>query len=294
MVHHAKLEGLDLRPSGFAHSAFSHRAMMMNRLLALLVGGMLSGIQLACADNTVEAPLTVTSGYGVSGLVLWLAADSGVTLDKDNSGGVGILADKTGNFILTPNSADQEPIYVPNGLNGRPVLRFNGDQSLYSPDNFGTALNRDMTIIIVAMTTNSSLHRELFPLYLGQNSSPHVNRAFSYLKGKEVFQGQFVGCNGPPVVPNIFFVSGASINSKLTQATFYRNGKQTMVSNQDLVLNGDVAFGNLSDGVTMGAATDPVCGWQGDIAEELVYNRQLSPAEMQMVWSYLSAKYGLH
>ena len=31
-----------------------------------------------------------------------------------------------------------------------------------------------------------------------------------------------------------------------------------------------------------------------DIAEELVYNHQLSAAEMQLIWSSLSDKYGLH
>jgi hypothetical protein len=67
----------------------------------------------------------------------------------------------------------------------------------------------------------------------------------------------------------------------------------TVVSSEDPI-DGNVKFGDLSDGVTMGAATDPVCGWQGDIAEELVYDHQLTPAEIQLVWGYLSSKYGLH
>ena len=144
---------------GFAFPAFSRRSMGMKGLLAMLACGVLGGIGVAAADDapkasgTEEAPLVVTSGYGVSGLVLWLAADNGVTLIKVSS--VISLADKTGNFILTPNNEECADLLSRSGLNGRPVLRFNGNQSLYSPDNFGTALNRDMTIIFVAMTTCS-------------------------------------------------------------------------------------------------------------------------------------------
>jgi hypothetical protein len=203
------------------------------------------------------------------------------------------LADKTGNFILTANNADQEPTYVQNGLNGKPVLRFNGDQSLYSSDNFGGVLNHDMTIIVVALST-ASPQREQFPLYLGQNATPHANRALPYYKGVELFDGQFVGRFGPPVARrNIFIMFAASINPTLTEATFYRNGKKTAVGDSDPI-DGDVKFADLSDGVTMGAATDPVCGWEGDIAEELVFDRQLTPGEMQTIWSCLSSKYGLH
>jgi hypothetical protein len=262
---------------------------------------MLVGFRMAAADPQqspapAEAPLTTTSGYGVNGLVLWLAADSGVTLDKGTDGGVAILADKTRNFILTPNSSEQEPILIPNGLNGRPVLRFNGNQSLYSPDDFGTALNRDMTIIIVAMTTDSALQYEEFPIYLGQNATPGANRALPILNGKFFFDGQWVGCYGEPAQTKTFAMEGAAINSSLSQGIFYRNGVQTAVGSvaeENKNLKRDNAFISLSEGVTMGAATDPVCGWQGDIAEELVYNHQLSPLEMQTVWSYLSTKYGL-
>lgn len=48
-----------------------------------------------------------------------------------------------------------------------------------------------MTIIIVAMTTGSP-NRQQFPLYLGQNSTPHANRDLCYSEGKTVFDGQWV------------------------------------------------------------------------------------------------------
>jgi hypothetical protein len=236
-----------------------------------------------------EAPLVVTSGYSVDGLVLWLAADSGVT--KDATDNVRALADKTGNFILSTNNPDREPAFVANGLNGHPVLRFSPDQALYTPDDFGTDLDRDMTIILVTKT-NAARTFFQYPLYLGQNATSHANRALAYYEGREVFDGQWVGCYGPPVARNTFIVTGVSINPTLTQATFYRNGAQLLVSGLSDE-HPKATFESLSPGITLGAASDPCRGWLGDIAEVLVFDRQLAPAEMHSIWVSLAQKYGL-
>jgi hypothetical protein len=234
-------------------------------------------------------PLAVMQGYGVDGVVLWLAADSGAMIDSH--GRVVALKDKTGNFTLTTPQPAQAPTFIAHGLNGKPVLRFDGNQSLFSGDNFGSALDRDMTIILVSKTTANSDSEE-FPLYLGGNAVAHANRAFCYFQGKETFDGQFVCCVGQPVIKNVFSMEGASIDPTLSKATFYRNGAQTVVGGITLG-EGEWKFGNVSDGVTMGAATGPFCGWQGDIAEELVFDHQLSASEMQVLWSRLAQKYGL-
>jgi len=261
----------------------------------LLVLGIIGGMQFAVADSSAksvagtETPLVITSAYGVDGLVLWLAADSGVKMDNDNN--VSSLADKTGNFTLRATDPDHQPAFVSNALNGKPVLRFNPDQALYSADEFGTDLDGAMTMIVVAKT-NASRSFFQYPLYLGQNRTSHANRALAFYKGKEVFDGQWVGFYGPPVVRNAFVMMGVSVNATVTQAVFYRNGVQTMLSGISDE-NGKAAFESLSPGVTLGAAADPCRGWLGDIAEALVYDRQLSPSEMQSIWWALSLKYGL-
>jgi hypothetical protein len=236
-----------------------------------------------------NATLVVGNAYGVPGLVLWLAADSGVKMDKDKS--VSSLTDKTGNFVLTASDPDQQPTCVLQGPNGKPVLHFSPDQSLYSEDDFGTELDHAMTIIVVSKTdaVRTSLQ---YPLYLGQNRTPHANRALAYYEGKQLFDGQWVGFVGPPVVRNSFVAIGVTVNTTLTQATFYQNGALMMksgLSDKD----GGATFANLSHGVTLGAAADPCRGWLGDIAEALVFNRELSPNEMQIIWSSLAGKYGL-
>ena len=267
---------------------------MKKGILAFFAGAFVATFLMAGADPaaTPEAtgpPLAVASGYGVDGVVLWLAADSGVAIDSNNR--VRAIKDKTGNFTLTTSQANQGPSFVASALNGKPVLRFDGNQSLASGDDFGGALDRDLTIILVSKTTALS-DAEEFPIYLGQNTTAHANRAFCYLRGKELFDGQVVACFGAPVRRNVFTMEAASIDATLTKATFYRNGAATLSSGVAPEC-GDVKFENVSDGVTLGAAAGPFCGWQGDIAEELVFDHQLLASEMQQVWSQLAIKYGL-
>ena len=255
-------------------------------LAVLLLIGRLAGDDAPPANGTLPA-LHVKQGYGVKGLVLWLAADGGVT--SDAQGQVSKMVDRTGNFTLTSTGGNQGPTLIPAILNGHPVLRFNSNQSLYSPYNFGNALDHAMTFIVVAMTKGADL--EQFSLYFGQNASPGNNRAMAVLGGKEIFDGQYAACIGPPALLNVFVAQGASINPTLTRATFYRNGKK--IGTAGLDPSDPKPFLEVSDGVTLGAATDPVRGWNGDIAEALVYDRQLTPAEMQTLWTALSAKYAL-
>jgi len=269
-----------------ALSAFSCFPTMKTSLQALLLCGVLGGIQMAEAS---DLPLVQTSGYGVNGLVLWLAADSGVSRDFNNH--VTSLVDKTNNFTLSAKAPYETPIYVFNGLHGRPVLRFSGNQCLYSSDNFGAALDHDMTIIVVAMTTASPNQLQI-PLYLGQDTAPADCRALMYYSGKEFFDGHYAGFFGEPMVSNAFVVSAGSVNSALTQATFYRNGARTVVSDPAEETNGR-KLENLSSSVWLGAASDPASCWQGDIAEALVYDRQLTDAEVHSIWLQLSFKYDL-
>jgi len=263
---------------------------MLSRFLPV-ASFLLSGIAFAeteqVAANSTVQPLNVTNAYGVSGAVLWLAADSGVSIDEHSH--VTSLTDRTGNFTLTSTSG---PLYMPQGLNGRPVFRLNGSQSLYSPDNFGDALDRDMTFITLTLTnTASDDDSQEFSLYLGQNSNKGANRAMGTLDGHDLFDGQFTYYLSLPIVRDAYVVTAAAYNPAAGKTSFYRNGK--LVTTASLGEKSSAAFGPVSDGITFGAATDPCCGWHGYIAEELVFNRQLSPQEIQMVWTALATKYAL-
>jgi hypothetical protein len=248
---------------------------------------------------TATYDITTSSAPPSTGLTLWLKADAGVTdggVAPTNGGSVDTWADQSGNdYTVTQGTGGNQPTYVANDVNGKPGLRFNGTQWLTSSATV-SGLNADMTIITVGMTTSSSAEAEEFPFYLGANSAPDVNRAYAYYLGDERFDGQWIGCaGGPAASPNIFTMEAASINSALTEVTFYQNG--TQIGSPDTVTSvspSSGAFLNLSAGITVGAATLGPAGWQGDILEQLVYNHQLNSTEMQEVELYLANKYGLY
>jgi hypothetical protein len=258
--------------------------------LAVLALALCARSQLA-ADPPLPGttPLHLRHGYGLKGLALWITAEDGITADAQSH--VTQLVDKTGNFTLTPPNGGPGPTQAPKALNGHAVLRFTGSESLYSADSFGVAVDHAMTFIIVSRGT-APADAEQFVLYLGQNSDPHCNRSLCHFQGKEFFDGQFVGCFGEPVLRNVFFVDGASLNSARSRATFYQNGRQVLSSRLSL-LNGNAQFDQVSDGVTLGAAPTNLYGWQGDVAEALVFDRELTPAEMRTVSAALVTKYAL-
>src|ERR1700733_8030098 len=100
---------------------------------------LLAAAQFVHAD---PPPLHVKHGYDVRGLTLWITAEDGITTDAQ--GQVTQLVDKTGNFTLKPPNGHAGPTQVLKALNGHAVFRFNGVQSLYSPDSFGNAQDRAM------------------------------------------------------------------------------------------------------------------------------------------------------
>jgi hypothetical protein len=220
------------------------------------------------------------------GLTLWLRADAGVTTTNSGSStNVTTLADQTGNYTLSQTATTNQPTYVASDLNGKPGLRFSGNQWLYSPGNFGTGLNQDMTIITVGMTTSPSTLA--YALYLGPNNDvAGINRAFAYYTGKELFDtyGDCFGNWAPNA--NNFVSEAVTINSTLTNVVFYQDGGQSAAATISGVQE-------LSPGITMGAATGGYDGWQGDIVEQLVYDHQLSAAELLQVGVYLANKYNL-
>jgi hypothetical protein len=229
----------------------------------------------ALQANNTELP--------TNGLSLWLRADEGVIT---SSGNVTALADQTGNYTLSQTTSTNQPTYVASDVNGLPALRFNGNQWLASPGTLAPGLNQDMTIITVGMTTNPSAGA--YSLYLGQNNgTSYINRAAGY-DGSEIFDtADSEALGGLDPTAGTFVAETATLDSTLTSVTFYQNGVQTDTG----TLSG---VQNLSAGITLGAAGGGGNGWQGDIAEVLVYDHKLSSTELQQIGVYLTNKYGLY
>ena len=216
-----------------------------------------------------------------NGLTMWFRADAGVTT---SSGQVTAIADQTGNYNLSQSNSANQPTLVASAINGEPAIQFNGSQWLASPAAHATGLNGDMTVITVGMSTDTT--DQTYSLYLGTSGSYMGSRATGYV-GSELFDASGVSCLGGTAPPTSTFIAEATtLDGTLTNVAFYQNGASTGTNTVS-------GLQNLTTGITMGAAAGGTDGWQGEIAEQLVYDHQLSPSELQQVETYLAAKYGL-
>jgi hypothetical protein len=219
-----------------------------------------------------------------TGLSMWYRADAGITTNSTN-GQVASWSDQTGNYSVSQSNSNIRPLLITNDLSGKPALRFNGSQFLYNPRQIDPGMNSDMTMIAVAASANPNSGQ--FISYLG-NSGYYSGRGLGYYGSKQYFttyNNDTSGTNLPDA--NIFTVEAATLSSNSTNVVFYRNGIQTR--------NTSISYpaGSVSPGVTIGGEGFQL-NWQGDIAEVLVYDHQLSSNEFAQVNQYIGDKYGMY
>jgi autotransporter-associated beta strand protein len=241
----------------------------------------------------INPPVTITApGLGItSGLAEWLRADAGVTVS--GSGLVSAWADQSGQGNnASQTNASQQAQLVANAINGNPALSFNGIGDFYNLAGQVLTSQQFTIFAVVSDTgTSSSGYREVFSnwdaatgnaipsVFLGTASNASPNRS-ARLTG-DLGGGTGVGTITNPASPFVFTgVSGAS------DASLYQNG--TLFASRGFPLSSR----NLAGPYVLGQqGTLNGEYWQGNIAEVLVYNRELSTVERQTVESYLEGKY---
>ncbi|MDA0767043.1 MAG: hypothetical protein O3A92_09495 [Verrucomicrobia bacterium] len=237
----------------------------------------------AYAVTVTESPMIF------SGLRVWLKADainSGNPAEVDGGGAIVQWLDSSGNGndAANPASGDR-PAYVAGGLNGLPVVRltqdnddngdrlFLGDLSAQFPtagSMFAVAtLNTDGRYNIFDNRTNDS--RWVADTW--SESSPGVFRG-----GRTAFPAYG---SWPQSGSHII-----AMESDSSAYTFVIDGDQLGTT------GGDYNSGSGQDWV-IGNRPEGGQALNGDIAEFILFDRVLSPAEATQVGAYLANKYGL-
>ena len=225
----------------------------------------------------------------INGCILWLDAndiDADGTADSMTSGSkVAVWFDKSG----SSNNAEQhdskkQPIYFSGGLSDKSVLHFDGN------DSFANALVKDWsgdnwTLFAVASLDHDSSNnwRGIIGNRFGPGSSNWwtlgtKNNGTSYL---EFSPGTGVGTSFVPKN------SSARIYSVVKQSTnihLFINGIETGSFKAE---NVGGTTNRLRIGQWMGADQ----GWVGNIAEIIIYDRNLEHNQQDKVESYLSEKW---
>lgn len=220
----------------------------------------------------------------LSGCVLWLRSDLGITL---NGSTVSAWGDQSGNAnnMLQGTGANQ-PAYVSNVVNGRPVLRFDGATSVMAATGVASLWPQKLTIFAIVNTTSlgAAAHEgQIVGIDVVHYALTHYQgdgRVYGYLGGS----GNNVAGFEPTatwMMPGLYWDGTTSANS-------LRNYNGSTIKQQlASVQSSYVAAGNLSIG---GAGTG---FWNGDMAEIVMVNRALTLSEIGRLVAYVNQRYGL-
>jgi hypothetical protein len=223
------------------------------------------------------------------GLSLRLGADHGITFNASSK--VTSWLDQSGaGHSATQSSASSQPTLVAGALNGLPVVRFSGSQYLSLSGQVLTSQVFSIIVVTRDVSTSTS-YRELFSnwdsayggtsVFFGTTAQSPVRARFTDDFGGSATGQTGVGTITNPDAPFIFSaVSGSN------QIAVYQNARA--ISNRLTALTTRTLTGNYVLG-RQGSLNGEY--WSGDIAEMLVYNRELAADELASVWQFLLAKY---
>lgn len=227
---------------------------------------------LSMSGGSVAIPLNHASLN--SSLVSWVQSGSGAVFDAQ--GNIQQLTDLSGNnnHFVQGNSANR-PQYINNVMNGHPVIRFND-----SPATFLTSPNMvpgNYTIITVSKMINGVDSRLI--------SSASTNWLMGYWGSYQdvYFAGGWVIGSVGPTPDNTAKIYSSSRNAG--SYSLFKNGN-LLASNS----NGTASPGALQLNGWYGNNSEYS---DGDIAEVIVYDRELTSEERLRVEKYLSNKYNI-
>ena len=243
------------------------------------------------ASNAAHAQtLTVTTN-----LQLWLKADAGVT--DDGSGNVLSWADQS----ASPDAASQiaaapdvpnTPKRILNALNGKPVLRFDGaDDYLSIPDTASLSITGDITTFFVVKFDDFATFRAVWAKTQGNLPAPTDFYTQPGSGFPQVYRGDGTGGQLAPFQSNVALTAGTyqtvGFAMEGTTCSHFIGGSVTSTGTIDVV------EGDTDAALLIGTRGDLFTKMKGDIAEILIYDRALTPAERASVASYLGLKYGI-
>jgi len=234
-----------------------------------------------CGGLMAQAP-----GGVPSGLVVWLKANQGT--DGLNDGDLlSIWGDHSGlgNNATQPVAA-AKPIFLKTALNGNAAVQFNGGARFFNINLLGIS-NSQYTILSVIRRGAAASNQ----YFLGvQQSSPtglHMGyrlnnslRLFDNTVSANAAVANFSAGNETPAI-----VISSYSNTVGRTVTEVKNGASSFGWNANtgaMVFTGNGAIGRGFN----------ANGFNGLVAEVIVYNRVLTTAELKNIQTYLSVKYG--
>jgi len=228
----------------------------------------------------------------IAGLIAWYDASDASTITT--STGVSEWRDKSGlGRKLSQTSGSNQPALVSSGIGGKPSLDFTAASSHFMTGAFSQSLSAVTTFVVAMMRTGTgsngrALSLEVTGQFVDFNGTGHLaplkrrstNDAIdSYHEAgnrSEIFMSlavPFIHCCSH---------SGTVLSNRLNNGTAATYTTASAWS---------ATFGTMM--LSTANILSPSGLWDGQIAEVLVYSRELSGTERSTVHKYLGKKYGI-
>lgn len=220
---------------------------------------------------------------------VWLDANRGITIV---AGGVNVWADQSGNaFNATANGAAARPVLVAGSVNGYPSLDFDGaNDEMWINDNAALDLTQwhffIVPIVDVAKDYNAWLTKgndgqENYEMLSYATNNIHTPLYFTDATRTSPSSGNNVVSTANFNIIEYSYSTGAGRDVYQNYGSIYTdNENKTPATN-----NFSVYIGNEKNIAGRFAS--------GDLAEVIMYNAPLNPAQRIIVNNYLAAKYNL-
>ena len=260
-------------------------------------------------ENVANATATVTVTNGPdnisTGILTWLDAsdvdnDSDPKNDPENNAALNTWKDKSGNGNDAVKLLGQGT-FVSSSINSHPVVSLSGN-SVYNFERIDIRANANPDITIITVYRQKA--SEETGLWGNDNTSWD---RFMYTNfSSYVGANNGIASRGPGQIPPYTTIPGSGIVGNVYLFTAIYDGDVSggvnngPVNGSSFYFNGSL-LGTFTDKTDASAAQltlrlgfDGDDGYfNGDVAEMIVYNRVLTPCEIQSINVYLSTKYGI-
>jgi hypothetical protein len=228
---------------------------------------------------------------------LWLDA---TRINQANNTSVATWSDQSGNgYDATQGGSAARPTFIASGLNGLPVVRFDGtdDTLTLSASSLGMLRNvAGATIFsVIRYSTNATTEGLIF---IANNTTSNfrvmmrknsTSRFETY--GRRLDSDTFQNVISSSINNSNFRIHSALFNFQNTLLQQFINGALDG-QKTDFQTSGNTSDTD-SNNIRIGNAVTVSSILNGDIAEIIVYNRALNTSELAQVHRYLSRKWGI-
>ncbi len=233
-----------------------------------------------CSTTATTTASTGSQPDSISGLVLWLRADD---LSLSNGDPVSSWTDRSSSAANAAQAtAGAQPTYQTNQINGRAVVRFSNTATKdYMTGTLPTGYG-DLAVFVAARMSNVSSADGVF-FGFGSNDPSLLSSG-----------GNFAVDDG-----GVGAFSDLSLtNSQAFLLTLWRSASVGYLASRNGSVTNDsakfVGFSNTATSYSLGSSNGSVGMLDGDIAEIIVYNSDLTGANRTAVLQYLNSRYAAY